>query len=215
MNTNLIIPDFEWYSAQGAKHPSGAPRCPFASSERCPRHHHSRSLLGEAGFTKMDAQDEARLDKRWLQLGLIPQTAEQCSAVMSTNGTPQAYCNFCPEVSYDSFGYFASHLHRYTDEIDSDNAHRQLSNINAPGNDWRWSWSHVRSMHYSECPFYSLLCIPAVPLRGDDGTADVTIKIWGLADVRFKWRARETFKAVQQWIRRLIDRSKRHVQAER
>jgi hypothetical protein len=215
MGTDIIIPDFEWYSTQGAKRASGTPRCPFASTERCPRYHHSRSLLGEAGFTRMDASEDERLDQRWRQLGLMPQTAEQSTTVISSGDKTQGYWNFCPEVSYDSFGHFASDLHRYADEIDIDNAYHRLGKIKAPRTDWRWSWALVRPMHYSECPLYSVLSVSTALTRADDGTADVTLKVWGLAEVRFKWRIRETWKAIKEWTRQKTARSAKHVQAER
>jgi hypothetical protein len=58
-------------------------------------------------------------------------------------------------------------------------------------------------MHYSECPYYSLLSAPTLAAN-DDGAADVTLKIPGIADVRFKWRAKEAFKAIVDRLRRKL-----------
>ena len=65
--------------------------------------------------------------------------------------------NFCPEVACDVFGLFASELHHYADEIDSNAATAQLSKNGASANDWRWQWSHITPLHYSECRLYSQL----------------------------------------------------------
>jgi hypothetical protein len=67
------------------------------------------------------------------------------------------FSNFCPEVSFDSFGYFATFLSRYADELDTDMAHESLGQQHADVNDWRWQWSRIIPMHYSACPLYSVL----------------------------------------------------------
>ncbi|SRR6266566_639332 len=76
------------------------------------------------------------------------------------NGTsrwPRHFHNFCPEVSFERFGFFASHLSAYADETDRDNAHRSLGKAGAGAKDWRWTWASVVPLHYSECPIYSPL----------------------------------------------------------
>lgn len=150
----------------------------------------------------------------------MPKTAEQATGVMSSEDQlgqrkTVGYSNFCPEVSYDSFGYFASSLHRYADEIDSDCAHARLGKMKAPRGDWRWAWASVRAMHYSECPLYSILRSRTATAVGDDGSADVTLKVPGIAELRFKWHAKETWKAIKEWMRHKTARSAEHVQAER
>ena len=107
MGTDIIIPDFEWYSTQGPKRASGTPRCPFASTERCPRYHHSRSLLGEAGFTRMHASEDAPTRPT---LAAIGAHASDCRTVDDRHivgrQNSRGYWNFCPEVSYNSFRVF-------------------------------------------------------------------------------------------------------------
>jgi hypothetical protein len=70
------------------------------------------------------------------------------------------FSNFCPEISFDSFGYFATFLSRYADELDTDMAHERLGRQHADVNDWRWQWSRIIPMHYSACPLYSVLTKP-------------------------------------------------------
>jgi len=66
--------------------------------------------------------------------------------------------HFCPEVSYDAFGVFATFLSIYADEIDRDTAHARLAREEIPiDKDWRWQWAALYPMHYSECPLYSQL----------------------------------------------------------
>jgi hypothetical protein len=144
-------PDFAWYADISSRH-SLSPRCPFASVERCPRYYQSLSLLGEAGFTKIAPAEDDRLIRKWKGSDLWPRTDEQATGILGST-----FANFCPEVSYDGFGYFASSLSRYADEIDSDFAHARLGKMHAPASDWRWRWAHVRPMHFIECPIYSAL----------------------------------------------------------
>jgi hypothetical protein len=139
-----------------------SPRCPFASVERCPRYYQSLSLLGDAGFTKVDPKEDETLLRRWKPSALWPRTGEQATTLSGSDNElgqfkPSMFSNFCPETSYDGFGVFASFMSRYADEIDSDSAHRRLSNMRAPAKDWRWRWAHVTPMHYTECPIYSAL----------------------------------------------------------
>ncbi len=90
-------------------------------------------------------------------LGLWPVTAEQTTSISGPNDTSKHFCNFCPEVSYERFGLFASDLDRYADETDIGIAHTHLSNTKVSPEDWRWNWFYINHQHYSECPLYSVL----------------------------------------------------------
>ena len=152
---NHIDPNIHWYT--GISRERGVrPRCPFASVHRCPRFYQSLSLLGGAGSTKIAPSEDQRLSKRWKKSDLWPATDEQATSIMGSPGRP-IYSNFCPEVAYEQFGLFAVSFARYADEIDSDAAHAQLGRHGAPPTDWRWAWSSVAPLHYTECPLYSPL----------------------------------------------------------
>jgi hypothetical protein len=160
VKANVTIPDFAWYSAIGSRQ-GLSPRCPFASVERCPRYYQSLSLLGDAGFTKIEAAEEERLLSKWKSSEFWPRTGEQTTSVHSSGKDdvlkPFLFSNYCPEVSYEGFGLFASSMARYADELDLDFSHRRLGEIGAPREDWRWTWAHVHPMHYTECALYSPL----------------------------------------------------------
>lgn len=154
-----IQPDLEWCSAVSA-HRSLAPRCPFASVHRCPRYFQSRSLLGTSGIaTSIDAAEDKRLMGKWQRSDLWPVVDEQRSQVISLDKKPSHFRNFCPEVSFDTFGWFASELAFHADEVDVGAAHRRLAQKGATTSDWRWTWAVLNPMHYSECPVYSPLMV--------------------------------------------------------
>jgi hypothetical protein len=65
--------------------------------------------------------------------------------------------NFCPEVSYNIFGLFASGLYPHHGEIDREMAHSRLAREKANRDDPRWDWASVTPRHYAECPEHSIL----------------------------------------------------------
>lgn len=135
------------------------PRCPFASVHRCPRYYCSLSLLGYAGSTSIGPLQDKELEKKWKESDLWLVVLEQDPGIFKSENKIYQYSNFCPEVSYDKHGYFASHLCRYVDEIDIDVAHKRLKKESAQHNDHRWYWASINPMHFSECQLYSLLQI--------------------------------------------------------
>ena len=158
-----IIPNLDWYiQIDNEKGITG--RCPFATVESCPRYYQSLSLLGEAGSTKIAPHEDARLLAYWQGSDLWPRTDEYATSVSGPEGDLRQFSNFCPEVAYDRFGYFATFLARYADEIDAGVAHTQLAKENAPGNDWRWSWAAVSPEHFTDCSLYSVLTHRSSPV---------------------------------------------------
>jgi hypothetical protein len=149
-------PDIVWYTKLSDTR-KVQPRCPFASVEICPRYFQSLSLLGFAGSTSIDETEEKRLIDYWEKTDIWPKTGEYRTSIAGPKGNPRIFSNYCPEIAYDSFGYFASFLAGYADEIDSDSAHALLTKLNASPNDWRWRWSSLTKSHYSDCQYYSIL----------------------------------------------------------
>jgi hypothetical protein len=145
------IPDREWYENL-SKERVVSLRCPFATVESCPRYYKSLSLLGEAGNTKIPEEEDERLLKHWKSSDLWPRTDEQ-----RTYFNPSGYWNFCPEVTFEQFGYFAKALTKYGDEIDLDSAHQRLAKDGVPHNDPHWSWASCTGQHFTECPIYAVL----------------------------------------------------------
>lgn len=152
----IIVPDLDWYSKKSLE-TSFPPRCPFSSVKSCPRYYQSLSLLGEAGSTKIDISDDKRLLKFWKKNDLWPKTCEQETSISGPTDHINHFNNFCPEVAFERFGFFASHLSRYSDEIDQKIAHKKLRDQGSVLNDWRWAWALLSPMHYLECPLYSVI----------------------------------------------------------
>lgn len=149
-----IEPDYDWYSTISSQE-NLPPRCPYANVDRCPRYYECLSLLGSAGITTaLQPSEEKRLLKKWKKSEHWPKVREHESSIWNNS---KRFHNFCPEAAFDVLGLFASELHHYADEIDSNAAHAKLAKDKAVANDWRWNWSHVTPLHYSECRLYSLL----------------------------------------------------------
>jgi len=152
-----MVGDLDWYLRESSRRRTPSPRCPFASADHCPRYYQSLSLLAGAGFTGISPTEEKRLLRKWKRSELWPKTDEQASSVSGSGEKPYMFSNFCPEVSFDGFGWFATLLARYADGLDLETAHAQLAAQRADSSDWRWQWSAMSPMHYSGCPVYSVL----------------------------------------------------------
>lgn len=150
------IPNREWYAKLSQERGVDF-RCPFATVEACPRYYQSLSILGEAGSTKIPESEDKRLLKHWEKSDLWPRTDEQATSLFGEPGKPSIYSNFCPEVTFSRFGYFATSLTKYADEIDSGFAHERLAQDSAPTGDPRWSWESCAGQHFTECTYYAVL----------------------------------------------------------
>lgn len=150
------IPDRRWYE-QVSQERGVTLRCPFATVESCPRYYQSLSLLGQVGSSQIPVSEDKRLLKHWEASDLWPRTAELASSVLGPSDTPSMFLNFCPEVAFERFGYFAMSLIRHGDEIDSGSAHEQLRREGAPANHPSWSWAACVGQHFTECPIYAVL----------------------------------------------------------
>lgn len=156
MYKKTVIPDISWYTKISSIK-TLTPRCTFANVQSCPKYYYSLSLLGEAGSTKIDPKEDRKLSKYWDRSKLRPATREQEPEISGFDDDVRSFNKFCPEVLFDRFGFFATYLHRHTDELDIEFAHRDLSKMEAKSNDWRWYWSSCEPLHYSECSLFSLL----------------------------------------------------------
>jgi HNH endonuclease len=151
--------DFDWYSAESRKQKL-PPRCPLASAELCPRYYASRTVLASEGATTSIPPERAEaLGKKWDPFqGIIAEEEPNLDLVGHEHSEEMKLSSvnhFCPEVSYDSFGYFASHLHRYTDDRDAegDFGSYQRDGIS---DQFDSNWAAVTPHHYTECREYSI-----------------------------------------------------------
>ena len=153
---NAVIPSFKWYSDESRRQ-AVSPRCPFQSVHACPRYYQSLSLLGQAGCTAIPTEEDEGLAERWKRHPLWPTVAEQATGIAGDGKSTHSFHHFCPEISFDRFGYFATFLARYSGELDSDMAAERLGKEGAPADDPRWMWQFCTPQHYTECPLYSCL----------------------------------------------------------
>ena len=148
--------DLKWYLGISAGRGVHG-RCPYATVETCSRFYQSLSLLGEAGSTPIPKDEDDRLLAAWEKSDLWPRTKEQGTSISGADGNISTFSNFCPEVAFDRFGYFATFLARYSDGIDSGLAHERLEALRAPAAHQQWSWEHATAQHFTDCPLYSVL----------------------------------------------------------
>ncbi len=150
-------PDLGWYSAQ-SKALGLTPRCPFATTNRCPRFYQSLSLLGNAGSTEIPEDQDAKLLAFWRTSELWPLTAEQSTSVHGPVDGPKSFTKLCPEIAYLRFRLFASQLTAYADAEHRETTQMMLSQSGKEEmEDWRWDWWRIQPEHYSTCDLYSPL----------------------------------------------------------
>lgn len=112
-------------------------------------------MLGHAGtITSISSEKSAQLDALWEKSELSPVIAEEDTGITSSDGRLLSIENFCPEVSFKFFRYYARFLASYADEIDKEYGHRIAERENIE-NDWRFRWATVSACHYLECSIYT------------------------------------------------------------
>jgi len=158
-------PDFAWYTAE-SKRKGLSPRCPIADAALCPRYWLSLDALGRnRQFTSISPERNAELERKWKMF--VPVVAEE-----EPVADEKSIDHFCPEVSFDRFGLFASFLHEYIDDIDRETLytyHERKGTLDQ--HDARWQW--ITPCHYTECREYSIHAPfakgkPAKPARPGD-----------------------------------------------
>lgn len=150
--------DFAWYSAESRKQKL-SPRCPIACAELCPRYFRSLAVLGKKGgvghvpITEIPNERLASLDRKWKAFEPVVLEEEP-----STSWAGDERCSvnhICPEVSYDIFGYFASGLYHYADEIDREEDRKDYKREGIR-EQFDSRWESVTPRHYTECREYSI-----------------------------------------------------------
>ena len=102
-------------------------------------------------------EKDKKLKRKWQKSDLWPMIGKQATSVSGAPGSPKSLSNICPEVGFDSFGYFGSEF--IPDR--SDLAHQELKNLfrkeRFSFKHWIFNWAYVSKMHYTACPLYSPL----------------------------------------------------------
>lgn len=149
----ITIPDLFWYKSKSLERdvPSS---CPYANVHKCPRYYASIYMLGEGRITTSIGNDKKEeLDALWAGSRLLPVIGEDDTSISGANGNISSFANFCPEVTFSYFRYYASYLAKYVDEIDKEHGHRIAERENIPG-DWRYEWGFMSPCHYLDCSVY-------------------------------------------------------------
>lgn len=147
--------DFAWYSAESKKH-GLPPRCPLADSELCPRYYGSRWVLASVCVTaSMSPERQAQLDRKWGPYKSVVRDEDPVIFYVSEPIKIGYLDRFCPEVSYETFGYFASYLSAYADEIDR-KIDKEAYKREGIAEQFDYQWETVQPRHYTECREYSI-----------------------------------------------------------
>jgi len=172
-----FVADKDWHQSV-SENKSLPLRCSFATAERCPRYYQSLSLFPQLGGTAMDPKEDERLLEKWKKSDLWPRVDEHATSVSSSGEKLISISNFCPELTFDRYGYFCSSLGAYADELDSGLAQERLHKEGVGTNDTRWYWAHSYRMHFSECPLYSLLANTQDPNQETNEPKQVVASWW-------------------------------------
>jgi len=144
---------YEWYVNESKKLGVTA-RCPYASLELCPRYHACWNMLGRYGYAGIPEKSRKYLDLRWES---VVYAEEVSPFILSEDRELKSLFRFCPEVTYESYGYFALSLIGYTDDIDIDRAYERLGDKFDP------CWARKEFVHYTGwCKEYSILSMKEI-----------------------------------------------------
>ena len=150
----ITIPDSSWYRAKSSE-AGVACSCPYANVHKCYRYYASIYMLGEVQMiTSISDEKKSELEKFWKQSGLVPVIAEDDTGIGGLVGRLSSFSNFCPEVTYTYFGYYASYIARYVDEIDKDSG-QKIAEGEGLENDWRYEWGFLTACHFLDCSVYT------------------------------------------------------------
>lgn len=150
----IAVPDSSWYREKSAS--ADAPfSCPYANVHKCYRYYASISMLGETKMiTAISDAKNAELEDFWSETDMVPVIAEEDTGIWGSDGKWSSFSNFCPEVSFTYFRYYASFLARYADEIDEEHGQRSAERGGIK-NDWRYEWASVTDCHFLDCSVYN------------------------------------------------------------
>lgn len=112
-------------------------------------------MLGKVKMiTSISEDKKANLDTFWAGSNLVPVIAEEDTGIRGSEYKSNSFFNFCPEVTFTYFGYYANYLARYADEIDEGSGQR-IAERESVKNDWRYDWASVIACHFLDCSVYS------------------------------------------------------------
>ncbi|WP_156516968.1 hypothetical protein [Delftia sp. GW456-R20] len=151
---NLIIPNSSWH-AEKSKEKKVQNYCSYAALNKCHRFYESIYLLTKKGvIAGLDNDAIDKLDKYWEGKSLIPLIEEERTSVTGNVGKISSMSNFCPEVTHKYYGYYASYMSKYVDDIDAASGERRAVADDLK-DDWRFLWQFVVACHYLDCSVFN------------------------------------------------------------
>jgi len=150
-----VIPDKKWWEIQSTTRSAQA-QCPFANSYKCPRYYESLALLSKVNMISgMPKNKDEELSHFWGGTIFSSLCDEEVPSLRRKDyGSVASISNFCPEVSFKYFSYYADSMHKYADEIDHDSGIRNAVRDGLP-NDWKYNWMAVHPVFYLDCEIFN------------------------------------------------------------
>jgi hypothetical protein len=104
-------------------------------------------------MTQIPSERSASLERKWKVFQSV--IAEEEPSTSWADEKMYSVNQFCPEVSYDIYGYFASDMSEYADDIDPELAEKAyeregITELFDP------RWASIAPRHYTECREYSI-----------------------------------------------------------
>ncbi|WP_447046156.1 hypothetical protein [Vreelandella sp. H-I2] len=149
-----VIPDKNWWEKERKKR-NALSTCPYANSYRCPRHYESLDLLSRINvIAGISSEKKEELTAFWDRTIFSSLCDEELPSVsVNSFGGLSSVSNFCPEISFKYFRYYADYMYEHIDEIDRDSGVR-IAERDKLENDWKYQWMSVGARFYLDCDVF-------------------------------------------------------------
>jgi hypothetical protein len=146
-----INPDIKWYKSI-SESKNLPPRCPFADADKCKCYDESFAVINCPPAKLSQKPADLSSTKFWKS----PTVSHQDEKLAE-------YKNLCPEIAYESLGFFARNFNYYMDERDKEHRAMYLERESIPKGHWLHSCTSLEPLHYSDCRLFSTLKADHIP----------------------------------------------------